>query len=241
MDDQWQQRNGSRLVGEQPHGGRQLVVAEFDLGGPSCYRIEFGNNELAAAVRLLAYQPRSIALLPLVIHEAANNNFVPIAAQFQLTVTSLADALALGMHNLVMCTEDLPFIDRDSVDIEALEETFIGAMQYEALDTICSAWPRGPIDDDFNEPLATDLPVLLLSGSADPVTPPDYAEMALVGMTNHAHIINAHQGHGQLAAGCMPEVIADFINAASPAGLDDSCMERAFVMPFFIDFSGPMP
>ena len=203
--------------------------------------IEFGNNELAAAVRLLAYQPRSIALLPLVIHEAANNNFVPIAAQFQLTVTSLADALALGMHNSVMCTEDLPFIDRDSVDMAALEKTFIGAMQYEALDTICSVWPRGPIDDDFNDPLATDLPVLLLSGSSDPVTPPDYAELALVEMTNHAHIINTYQGHGQIAAGCMPQVIADFINAADPEGLDDSCMERAFVMPFFVDFTGPMP
>ena len=60
-------------------------------------------------------------------------------------------------------------------------------------------------------------------------------------MTNHAHIINTHQGHGQIAAGCMPQVIADFINAADPSGLDDSCMERAFVMPFFVDFSGPLP
>jgi pimeloyl-ACP methyl ester carboxylesterase len=203
--------------------------------------IEFGDNELAAAVRLLAYQPRSIALLPLVIHEAANDNFVPLAAQFQLTVTSLAEALALGMHNSVMCTEDLPFIDRDAIDFEALGKTFISAMQFEALETICSIWPQGPIDDDFNEPLATDIPVLLLSGTADPVTPPKYAEMALVEMTNHAHIINTHQGHGQIAAGCMPDVIADFIVTADPASLDDSCMERAFIMPFFIDFSGPMP
>jgi pimeloyl-ACP methyl ester carboxylesterase len=203
--------------------------------------IEFGDNELAAAVRLLAYQPRSIALLPLVINEAANDNFVPLAAQFQLTVTSLAETLALGMHNSVMCTEDLPFIDRDAIDFEALGKTFISAMQFEALDTICSIWPRGPIDDDFNEPLATDIPVLLLSGTADPVTPPKYAEMALVEMTNHAHIVNTHQGHGQIAAGCMPDVIADFIVAADPANLDDSCMEMAFIMPFFVDFSGPTP
>ncbi|MEJ2127217.1 MAG: alpha/beta hydrolase [Woeseiaceae bacterium] len=218
-----------------------IVVSLLDpvTGRPA--EIEFGRNELAAAVRLLAYQPQTIALLPLVIHEAANDNFVPIAAQFQLTVTSLMDALALGMHNSVMCTEDLPFIDRDTVDIEALEATFIGAMQFEALDTICSAWPHGPIDDDFNEPLATDLPVLLLSGSADPVTPPGYAEMALVEMTNHAHIINTNQGHGQIAAGCMPDVIARFIDSADPADLDVSCMERAFVMPFFVDFSGPTP
>lgn len=203
--------------------------------------IRFGRDELAGAVRLLAYQDRSIAILPLVIHEAANGNYAPLAAQFQMTMTSLADALALGMHNSVVCTEDLPFINRDAVDFEALEKTYIGTMQLEALDTICSVWPKGPLDDDFNEPLATDMPVLLLSGTSDPITPPSYAEMALVGMTNHVHIVNTHQGHGQIAAGCMPDVIASFIATADPGGLDYSCMERAFVMPFFVDFSGPQP
>lgn len=203
--------------------------------------IRFGHNELAGAVRLLAYQPQSIAILPLVIHAAANGNLVPLAAQFQLTMTSLADALALGMHNSVMCTEDLPFLDRDAIDIEALETTFIGAMQLAALESICSIWPQGPIDDDFNEPLATDIPVLLLSGTADPITPPRYAEMALAEMTNHVHIANRHQGHGQIAAGCMPDVIADFVESADPAAVDASCMERAFVMPFFVDFTGPRP
>ena len=217
----------------------QVALLDPVTGRPT--EIRFGKDELSGAVRLLAYQPSSIAILPLVIHEGANGNLVPLAAQFQLTMTSLADALALGMHNSVMCTEDLPFIDRDTVDFEALENTYIGAMQYDALETICSIWPRGPIDDDFNEPLATNLPVLLLSGTADPITPPAYAEMALVEMTNYRHIANSLQGHGQIAAGCMPDVIASFIATADPANLDYSCMERSFVMPFFVDFSGPRP
>jgi pimeloyl-ACP methyl ester carboxylesterase len=220
---------------------RPVIVGLTDpvTGRPT--EIEFGDNELAAAIRLLAYQPRSIAIVPLLLNEAANGNFVPLAAQFQMIVTSLADALALGMHNSVMCTEDLPYIDRDAIDFEALSKTFIGVMQFEALETICSIWPQGPIDDDFNEPLATDIPVLLLSGTADPITPPRYAEMALVDMSNHRHIVNTHQGHGQIAAGCMPEVIADFIATADPSNLDAACMERAFIMPFFVDFSGPTP
>jgi pimeloyl-ACP methyl ester carboxylesterase len=203
--------------------------------------IDLGRNELAAAIRLLAYQPRSIAILPLVIHEAANGNFVPLAAQFQLTVSSLAESLALGMHNSVMCAEDLPFIDRNGIDFEALEQTYMGALQLEALQSICSLWPQGPLDDGFTEPLATDIPVLLLSGTADPITPPRYAELAMVELTNSKHIVNTHQGHGQINAGCMPDVIAEFIATANPAGLDESCMERAFIMPFFVDFSGPMP
>ena len=201
----------------------------------------FGPNELAAAIRLLAYQPRTIAILPLVIHEAANDNFVPLAAQFQLTVTSLADSLSLGMHNAVVCSEDLPFVDRDAIDFAALEATYIGAFQFTALEAICSIWPPGPVDDGFRGPLVTDIPVLLLSGDADPITPPRYADLAGVELGNSRHLIGIHQGHGQLAAGCMPNIIADFVTAADPAALDVECMESAFVMPFFLDFSGPMP
>jgi len=201
----------------------------------------FGHNELAAAIRLLAYSPRTIAIIPLLVHEAANDNFVPLAAQFQLTVSSLADALALGMHNSVVCAEDLPFVDRQQIDFAALDASYIGALQLEALETICSIWPRGPVDDGFVEPLATDIPVLLLSGSADPITPPRYAELAAVELANAVHLVGEQQGHGQLAAGCTPKLIAQFISTAEPAGLDPGCMERAFVMPFFLDFSGPSP
>ena len=109
-----------------------VTLSDPVTGTPT--EIELGDNELAAAIRLLAYNPRSIAILPLIIHEAANGNYVPIAAQFQLTVTSIADALALGMHNSVMCTEDLPFVDRDAIDIEALDKTFISAMQFDGLE-----------------------------------------------------------------------------------------------------------
>lgn len=217
---------------------------EVTLADPVSGRLTalaFGRDELAAAVRLLAYQPYSIALLPLLIHAAAHDNYVPLAAQFQLTASSLADSLSLGMHNAVMCTEDLPFVARDVVDFAALGKTYIGAFQFEALETICSVWPKGPLDDGFREPLASAVPVLLLSGSADPITPPRYAELAMLELRNARHLIGDQQGHGQIAAGCMPKIIAAFVATAAVDTLDVSCMENDFVMPFFLDFSGPMP
>ena len=203
--------------------------------------LDFGRNELAAAVRLLAYQPRSMAILPLLIHEAANENYAPLAAQFQMTVSSIVDSLSLGMHNAVVCTEDIPLVNRDDIDFAALEKTYIGALQFEALETICSIWPQGPLDEGFREPLKASIPVLLLSGSADPITPPRYADLAAVDLADARHLVGERQGHGQLAAGCMPKIIADFVLTADLASLDDSCMKSAFIMPFFLDFSGPQP
>jgi pimeloyl-ACP methyl ester carboxylesterase len=158
-----------------------------------------------------------------------------------MTMVAMNDMLAIGMHNAVLCTEDIPFLDRASIDYEGIEASYMGPLQLNALEAICSVWPGGPIDEEFKVPLTTDIPVLLLSGDADPITPPRYAEMAAVDLLNARHLIGRHQGHGQIAVGCTRRVFAAFVDAADPAGLDAECLQRSYVMPFFLDFSGPSP
>ena len=203
--------------------------------------IAFGPGQLAGSVRMLAYSPTTIALLPLFIHEAGEGNWVPLASQYMMTALQMSDMLALGMHNAVMCTEDMPFLDRTTIDYDGIEASYMGSFQLDTLQAICASWPSGPIDTGFKVPLATDLPFLLLSGDADPITPPRYAELALVDLTNFEHLVGTHQGHGQITVGCTSRLIADFVEAADPDAIDDECLDRSFVMPFFLDFAGPAP
>lgn len=153
----------------------------------------------------------------------------------------MAEALAMGMHNAVMCSEDVPFYDRDAIDFAALKASYIGIMQLDAIEAMCSLWPTGPVDDGFREPLATDAPVLLLSGEVDPITPPRYAVLAMVDLRHARHLTGEHQGHGQAGIGCVPRLIGKFVAAANLDDLDSGCMKRSFVMPFFLDFAGPAP
>lgn len=204
--------------------------------------VAFGAAELAGAVRLLAYHANSIAIVPLLVHTAAAGDLAPLAAQMQMIAQQMSEALALGMHNAVMCSEDAPFYDDMAIDYEALEASYIGVMQLDAIAAMCSLWPAGPVDDGFHAPLATDIPVLLLSGEADPITPPRYAELAMVDLDAAQHLTASNQGHGQAAVGCTPRLIGQFV--ASPGRLPDedtACLERTFVMPFFLDFGGPAP
>ncbi len=203
--------------------------------------VEFSEDHFAAAIRLLLYNPRTVALLPLVISEAANGNFTPLAAQFHMVVESLSESLSIGMHNAVMCTEDAPFIDWDNVDHDALNASYMGPVQLEAIHTMCSIWPQGLLDTDLREPLATDKPVLLLSGGADPITPLYFAELAAVAMSNHWQVVGEDQGHGIAAVGCMPRVIGEFVVDAMLTDGAADCLQDAFVMPFFVDYSGPTP
>ena len=203
--------------------------------------IEFSNEDLAGALRLLSYSPTTVALMPLLIHEASQGNYLPLAAQSMMIAENLSDSMSIGMHNAVFCTEDAPFYSDENIDREALEATYMGPMQIDTLDAICTVWPKGPLDDEFKSPVASDVPVLLLSGSADPITPPRYAELAAVDLGNALHLIGRQQGHGQAPRGCMPDIIGDFVAAADINALETDCLERLFAMPFFLNFSGPAP
>lgn len=203
--------------------------------------ISFGHMEFAAAIRLLAYSTSGVSMLPLLINEAVNGNYQPLAAQFAMTAINMAEALSLGMHNAVMCTEDAPFYDPALYDGDALAASYIGAVQLDVLAAICEIWPAGPIDDDFKQPLSTDIPTLLLSGTADPITPPRFADMAAIHLQKAWTIEGQDQGHGQLMVGCMPRVIEGFVTSMTLEEGAADCVERNFVMPFFLDFSGPLP
>ena len=145
------------------------------------------------------------------------------------------------MHNSVVCTEDVPFYDMKAVDRARLEQTYLGAAQLDGLLSMCKIWPRGAIDADFHAPLRTDLPVLLLSGTDDPVTPPEYAEQAGRGFTHSLQVVLHGFGHGQLAAPCVDRVMAAFVERASVSSLDISCVRNARPMPFFTSLNGPSP
>ena len=216
------------------------VTLNHPVTGEAAER-RFSNQELAGAVRLLAYAPASAALLPHLIHEGARGNLSPLTAQIMMIEASMYESLAIGMHHSVVCAEDMPFVTDADIDREALEATFMGEQQIDMLREICRHWPRGPIDPDFREPLDTDVPVLLLSGEFDPVTPPAWGDRAAAQYDNARHVVGPGQGHGLLPHGCTPRLVADFIAAASADNLDADCVSRLGPMPFFLDFNGPRP
>ena len=203
--------------------------------------IEIGADELAGAVRLLSYHPSTVALLPLLIDTASHGDFGPLASQLWLATQSLAESMSIGMHNSVVCTEDVPRYDDMDIDEAALEATYIGPMQVRLLRAICASWPAGEMDADFQEPVAAPQPVLLLSGEADPVTPPRFADAAAASLSNALHLVGRDQGHGLAIRGCTPRIMASFVAAGSIDDIDGSCLDRVFAMPFFVDFSGPSP
>jgi len=193
-------------------------------------------------IRMSLYAPEVMAVLPLLLHEAyANNNFSPLARSAFKTEKTMGDMLSIGMHNSVVCSEDMAFFALKDGDRQRLAGTYIGEHLLDTLLDTCAIWPTGPVDRNFKLPVESNKPVLLLSGSADPITPPEYAVKAAEKLTNSRHLIAEGMGHGLAAKGCMPTQMAKFLDAASSKELDIECLDRLEPAPFFIDFNGPTP
>jgi pimeloyl-ACP methyl ester carboxylesterase len=224
----------------QKFGPQKAAVTIDDPSSGLPLEIEFNRRILNAALRLLSYSSTQASLLPALIHEAAHGKLRPLAAQSVMSMRQISDQLANGMQYSVICSEDEPFF-AGKIDRAEMAKTYQGTDMVDALHEICALWPRGPVDADQRAPLRSDIPTLLLSGEADPVTPPLDAERAAEGLTRHRHLILKGEGHGQLSTGCMPLVAADFLDGAEPDKLDASCLDRHTPQPFFLSMTGPSP
>ena len=199
-------------------------------------------QHLAIAVRLLSYSSETASLIPLIINQAAEHgNYLPIATHAVRIISQLTAAISYGMHNAVVCTEDAPFYDLDAVDWTALQETYLGDEQLKTLAAMCNLWPEGVRDDDMHEPLHAEQPVLVLSGEWDPITPPRYGDAVSATLPNSTHLVIPGQGHGVISRGCVPQILAKFIDEGTTATVEADCIERLGASPFFIDLMGPPP
>ncbi len=216
-----------------------LILDDPNSGMPQ--HLDFSRAILNAALRFLSYSASQAALLPVLIHDASQGALAPLAAQTVMSTRQVGDQLASGMQYSVICSEDEPFFDQVTVDAAELAKSYQGAEQLDALRAVCALWPRGPVDADLHAPLRSDVPTLLLSGSADPVTPPADAERAAAGLMHHRHLILDGEGHGQLSTGCVPRLMAEFLDEIAPDKLDAQCLRNHLAAPFFVNTTGPVP
>jgi pimeloyl-ACP methyl ester carboxylesterase len=203
--------------------------------------VDFNRAMLNAALRFLSYSATESSLLPTLIHEAAEGDLKPLAAQTLMLARQVKDQLAIGMQNSVICSEDVPLFGSDAAERARIGASYQGTDQLDALRAICALWPRGPVDAELHAPLRSDIPTLLLSGEDDPVTPPDAATRAARLLTRHRLIVLPGEGHGQLGTGCMPRLMAQFLDADEPERIDVSCLAQHTPAPFFVRSTGPSP
>lgn len=191
----------------------------------------------ANTIHFMSYQPETIAMLPLLIHTAyETKDYSQIAAQALSNQQLVGDSISNGMRFSIICAEDVPYYDQRSG-----QDSYMGNFISESFVEICTIWPRGDIPSTFNEPVQSAIPILLISGEADPVTPPANGEFVAQTLSNSFHLVVPGMGHVNIYRGCMPKIFTQFVETADPQALDTNCVQKTQPMPFFINFNGPQP
>ena len=142
----------------------------------------------------------------------------------ELAADSAANS-AFGTYFAVTCSERLPFTSGPPEDMGDFAAAVVG----EGIARGCGSWPAHPPPLPAVEPVESDVPVLLVSGRFDPITPPDFADAAAEHLSAATHIVSSVRGHGVWAwnlDGCIDRIVGDFLNDPGTP-LDTSCVSGA--------------
>ncbi len=184
--------------------------------------IRIDRDALASALRLFLYTPVHRRLVPAVFTEASRGRFEPLVALALEGYAWSIDTMSLGLTLSVVCSEDVPRIAGADVDA-AVRGTFVRRSAVNSWLRLCRDWPKGPLPQRVGEVIRIDAPALILSGALDPVTPPRWGEAMARHFARSAHVVVPGAAHNASFIGCVSELIATFIAAANPDGLDSSC------------------
>jgi pimeloyl-ACP methyl ester carboxylesterase len=172
---------------------------------------------------------RLAARLPAVIHRAAAGDF----SDFAGGPPEGPPPVPRGVYLSIMCSEEAARLDaaQRAEALKSMPSPGAGWFERELAD--CEAWPAGPLPADYWRPLETDVPVLLLAGEEDFVTPPAYAEAAAERLRNATLLRLPGRGHDDFDP-CVGEILQDFVIAGSAQGLDSACLARDAYPPFSV-------
>jgi len=138
------------------------------------------------------------------------------------------ETLSPGVYLSVVCSEDLVQIRPGE---GAAPGTFLGDALVRNLERACAAWPRGTPPPGYAEPVRSDVPALVVSGDADPVTPPRWGALVASTLTRGAHLVLPDVGHVPSFPPCARRAMAELVAMGSAARLDLSCGRQAAAAP----------
>jgi pimeloyl-ACP methyl ester carboxylesterase len=172
----------------------------------------------------MLYAQTQAAAVPYVVHRAAAGDFLPFVDPL---VPGLGgrlggDGIAMGHYLSVTCSEDVDRIP-ESERAGAAKGTLLGDYRVQQQVDACKLWPHAKLPEAHFKFRTLEIPALLISGDADPVTPPRWAEAIKRYLPSARHVVFPTGGHVPFGTPCATALASRFILAGDAGGLDVSC------------------
>jgi pimeloyl-ACP methyl ester carboxylesterase len=177
------------------------------------------------------------ARIPSLLHDLAEDAGTRAAAAL-LPGNLPIGLFGYGLQWGVQCSEYVPFTSQKKMLADAKHAlpdfpdavlSLLPQAPYVFAD--CKTWDVKPAPKRITQPARSGIPILLVSGALDSLTPPSWAEVARTTLTNAHYIVFPAAGHGVFhwAPGCLTAVMLDFLDR--PNGFDDRCVSAGANIP----------
>jgi len=163
-----------------------------------------------------AYPPFETAYLPLLIDGLWRGNTELLYPWAKEHIADWGDdAFAWGQYFAVNCQDDAASINPEMIEtqLEGYPE-LDGYFRHREELAICAAWGLNPAPPLAAEPVSSDIPTLILAGTYDPITPPEWSQTALVNLSNSTFVEFPSSGHSVVRNNpCAEQITTAFLDA----------------------------
>jgi hypothetical protein len=197
----------------------------------------------AARFTLSGDGPQHLTRLPAMIAAAADGRMTPdlaaIVASGRLFCAGYhplcvaQEGFSLGNYLTVLCRDEVPFMDPSDIAAQtAGDPAFSEVFAHDPFLEACAAWDVPPGEPSVHEPVATDVPLLILPGQFDSFSQADAARDA-AGTFEQAWVLEVPgQTHNAMGFNDCPIEIRNawIMDPTSPP--DTTCLEGMPSVPF---------
>ncbi|MBW1839870.1 MAG: alpha/beta hydrolase, partial [Deltaproteobacteria bacterium] len=184
-----------------------------------------------------AYPAYDTAYLPLLINEVSQGHTELLLPWVEAYVSRWGkDDFSWGLYFSINCHEEAPSISPEKLKSQsAIYPELDGYSRHSDELAVCNAWGLDPAPPLAAEPVISDIPVLVLAGTYDPITPPEWSRTAITNMAKSTMVEFPSAGHSVVTNNpCARQIISTFLNNPTIEP-DISCMvdtpQPQFVLP----------
>jgi len=167
--------------------------------------------------------------IPSEINKLLNNDLSSVKQQLTYLFEGSGEGSGIGMRLSVWCAEESPFNDWEKVKAETHRYPEIKGLSPATYDsTICEIWGVSKVADVEDEAVKSDIPILLISGEYDELTPPRWAKAMRRNLKNSHHLVFKGWKHSPTTNWgnpCAMEAANAFFNNPRERANPD-CLER---------------
>lgn len=171
----------------------------------------------------------SVPDIPFEINKILNNDLSSVKKQLQYVFQEPGGGIGKGMRLSVWCAEENPFNSQERIAIETKRHAAIEGLSPAVFSNeVCEIWSVKKVSETEDMAVKSDIPVLLISGEYDELTPVKWAESMTKNLSNSYHLIFKGWKHGPTTNWgnpCAMQAANDFFNNPS-AEPKPNCFEQ---------------